>query len=303
MKNECNIIRDILPLYREKMVSADTSEFIEEHLKNCSECRKECDRMKEPKVMRSNADILPLTKLKQKLRTKRIKTIVFTAILVTALLVSAFAVMDAPEYFPYFSELVSITENADKSITITFDEIVTDYQCSSYSDTSEEGRHYYQIEAWTSLWDRWFSMRGAQSTTIQAEEHLPFSVYYVSNNGQENVCIYGQELAGDGGMISLPRLSPGYYLILAALFLGVMLVIWFAVKNKSNIKIWVERIILYPASYIIGHTVVLGFDFASYSFPRDFALIIFLSILIYCGLLLGHSIYRLRREIKEMSRY
>ena len=104
-------------------------------------------------------------------------------------------------------------------------------------------------------------------------------------------------------MISLPRLSPGYYLILAALFLGVMLVIWFAVKNKSNIKIWVERIILYPASYIIGHTVVLGFDFASYSFPRDFALIIFLSILIYCGLLLGHSIYRLRREIKEMSRY
>ena len=32
MKNECNIIKDILPLYAEKMVSEDTVDFIEEHL-------------------------------------------------------------------------------------------------------------------------------------------------------------------------------------------------------------------------------------------------------------------------------
>ena len=29
MKNECNIIKDILPLYAEKMVSEDTVDFIE----------------------------------------------------------------------------------------------------------------------------------------------------------------------------------------------------------------------------------------------------------------------------------
>ena len=32
MKNECSIIRDILPLYVENMVSEDTSEFVKEHL-------------------------------------------------------------------------------------------------------------------------------------------------------------------------------------------------------------------------------------------------------------------------------
>ena len=40
MKNECSIIRDILPLYVENMVSEDTSEFVKEHLENskCSFC-------------------------------------------------------------------------------------------------------------------------------------------------------------------------------------------------------------------------------------------------------------------------
>ena len=41
MRNECNIIRDILPLYADKMVSADTESFVEEHLIGCAECRAE----------------------------------------------------------------------------------------------------------------------------------------------------------------------------------------------------------------------------------------------------------------------
>ena len=46
MKNECNIIRDILPLYAEDMVSADTSAFVEQHLTKCAECRAELENLK-----------------------------------------------------------------------------------------------------------------------------------------------------------------------------------------------------------------------------------------------------------------
>lgn len=46
MKNECNIIRDILPLYVESMVSEETSEFVKEHLDNCPECAAELEAMK-----------------------------------------------------------------------------------------------------------------------------------------------------------------------------------------------------------------------------------------------------------------
>lgn len=46
MKNECSIIRDLLPLYAENMVSDDTAAFVAEHLKSCEACRKEYEQIK-----------------------------------------------------------------------------------------------------------------------------------------------------------------------------------------------------------------------------------------------------------------
>ena len=37
MKNNCNIIRDILPLYIENMISDDTRAFVDEHIAECAE--------------------------------------------------------------------------------------------------------------------------------------------------------------------------------------------------------------------------------------------------------------------------
>lgn len=48
MRNECNIIRDILPLYAEGMTCVDTNEYIQEHLSCCEECEQELARIREP---------------------------------------------------------------------------------------------------------------------------------------------------------------------------------------------------------------------------------------------------------------
>ncbi len=53
---------------------------------------------------------------------------------------------------------------------------------------------------------------------------------------------------------------------------------------------------MYPISYVSGHFIVLGFKTISYSMQRDFMLIVFLSVLIYCGLLLAHNIYKICKE-------
>lgn len=46
MKNECKIVRDVLPLYLEDMVSEETADFVKEHLAKCAECSAELDAMK-----------------------------------------------------------------------------------------------------------------------------------------------------------------------------------------------------------------------------------------------------------------
>ena len=45
MKNECYIVRDILPLYLEDMVSEETAAFIKEHLEHCPACAAELAAM------------------------------------------------------------------------------------------------------------------------------------------------------------------------------------------------------------------------------------------------------------------
>lgn len=48
MKNkDCNLVKDLLPNYIDKVTSSETNIFMEEHLKNCDECRKSFEKMSE----------------------------------------------------------------------------------------------------------------------------------------------------------------------------------------------------------------------------------------------------------------
>ena len=37
---DCNVIIDLLPLYKEEICSEETKELVEEHLSGCDSCRK-----------------------------------------------------------------------------------------------------------------------------------------------------------------------------------------------------------------------------------------------------------------------
>lgn len=305
MKNECGIIKDLLPLYAEGIAGDDTVEFVEKHLKTCEACRQEYELIKEPqaiepKAVQANTNAAPLLKLRRKMRTKKIQTVAVTALLVIALLVSAFSVLTSHDYLPYSEELITVTENADKTVNVTFNENVTNYHLEFYSDPEGGEQKYCHISAWSTLWDKWFSGEKAEPFTTNLAK-TPFAIYYDSNNGKEDVCIYGEPLDPNGGITSLPHLTLGYYFIIAAILFALLLAVRVIFRKKENIKVWIERIILYPVSYAIAHLIVVGFSFVTYSTTRDLPLIVFISFLLWCGLLLAHNIFKNRREIKEIS--
>lgn len=96
MRNECNIIRDILPLYLDGIVSGDTASFVEEHLENCAACRTALETMKVPTALETAAsapqtnDEAPLKAFaKQWNRKKRITISAFAAVLLLAVLLGS----------------------------------------------------------------------------------------------------------------------------------------------------------------------------------------------------------------------
>ena len=93
MKITCNIIEDLLPLYIDDMVSEDSRQLVEEHLKECAACRKMLDEMKKENQLRTvsgnakrNSDcrteIAPLKKIRRRIRRKRMISIILAAVLV-----------------------------------------------------------------------------------------------------------------------------------------------------------------------------------------------------------------------------
>ena len=80
MKDECSIVRDLLPLYAEKMVRPATASFVERHLAGCAGCRAELEKEKDP-PQPAETDTAPLRALRRKLRAWKVRTVLMTAFL------------------------------------------------------------------------------------------------------------------------------------------------------------------------------------------------------------------------------
>lgn len=95
MKITCNIIEDLLPLYVDEMVSEDSRQLVEEHLKTCPACRKMQEEMQRENHLSSTGtnsnpsranttEAEPLKKIRRRIRKKRITSVLLAVILVVA---------------------------------------------------------------------------------------------------------------------------------------------------------------------------------------------------------------------------
>lgn len=310
MKNECSIVCDLLPLYAEDMVSEDTAEFVKEHLGNCPTCRAELEKLRKPVQPVAaqhvpDIDAEPLKRLKKALLMEKVQAILCTAAVLLALMLSGLSFLTAPEYFAYSQELVTVTEGANGEATISFSSEITNYKLQRIADPADK-QTVYHLEVWTCAWDRMFSKPGAQDVTVKPENGHELLIYFTQfiNQSSSNsaVCIYGEIEPDSGGWMALPGLSMGYWLAINIVLLVILGVIWLNLRKKEKPRRLVERLILIPIAYMLGHLCVLGFHTLSYSEWRDAHMILAIGILFYCAMLLALSIFYSRKELRDMRR-
>ena len=74
MKMNCDIIRDLLPLYAEHITSEATNALVEEHLAECEACRAELEQMEQPVPVRPEAQPdAPLRRIRAALQRRSIR--------------------------------------------------------------------------------------------------------------------------------------------------------------------------------------------------------------------------------------
>ena len=74
MKTNCDIIRDLLPLYAEHITSEASNALVEEHLAECEACRAELEQMEQPVPVRPEAQPdAPLRRIRAALQRRSIR--------------------------------------------------------------------------------------------------------------------------------------------------------------------------------------------------------------------------------------
>ena len=331
MNKDCSIVQDLLPLYEEDMLREETKEFVDGHLVQCAACRAKLDALKAD-VKPAPVSAQPLRDLKRQLRRKKLTAVLLAVALALTLATAGFAYLTAPQYLPYDETEWMITRSpralADgsimsdgltdlsgiESISVNLLTPVSGTKVTSTQDP-DSGKTVYFITAWRTPLDTWCGTFDVSDTGDHAQREANAlldalgetesartlftldatnctAIYYSPNNGQDDVLLCGSR---DGGVISLPRLALGYYVLLS-LTLFITLGIAFLICRKKKAGKALGYLALATASYLAGHLLVKGLTTTSYQMQRDFSLIAFAAVLIYSAVLLALSLLQQKRE-------
>lgn len=219
MDKECSIVRDLLPLYAEDLVGAETAEFVAAHIAACPDCEKEYEAMKSgaPVPAEPQAEAAPLKSIKKVIIKKRVRAVILAVALAAALFVTAFAFLTTREYLSYEEAIISVVPGeGNMSADVTFSDCVTGYDYTfTYepeTDTSSSGMHGWvcRFEAWTTPWDRLFKHKASPATiarnTVDADENGSFSVIFLNDSDTEIITsAYGNivinSIDGEGNVV------------------------------------------------------------------------------------------------------
>ena len=102
-KISCNIIRDILPLYLDDVVSDDTKELVEEHLETCDACRTEADILGRNITLPTNrviklSDAEVVKKLKGRFLRKKVLVSILSVAAAIAVMIGIYAFITMKSY-------------------------------------------------------------------------------------------------------------------------------------------------------------------------------------------------------------
>lgn len=96
MDISCDIIKDVLPLYAEDMVSNATREMVDEHLCTCDDCTKELGALKKAQAVPVDVEVKSLKRVGDTIRRRRILTVAAAIMTLLTMVTTGFVFMLTP---------------------------------------------------------------------------------------------------------------------------------------------------------------------------------------------------------------
>lgn len=211
MNLPCYLVRDLLPLYHDKLCAPDTAKDVREHLNSCENCRAALATLEAPvETAIPDTEDLQRAQALQMLQRKLVRSRVLTAILsaLAVLLLLAVGLYGARAYFS--RQYVNADPAAlhvreeDGFLSLTADSGVK-ANCMSATVCEYGGRTVVVFSVYGSVWDGWFGsslpsggLDLVRNSEVKAAYYLPYedyrSLFDLSGIGTETLLTDSQEL-------------------------------------------------------------------------------------------------------------
>ena len=289
MKTECCLVKDLLPLYSENMVSDETAALVAEHLNECADCAAEAQRLRTPTEENApepaSDEAAPLRRVKKELKKRKIAAALLAAAIVFVAMFTIFSYLTRPNYVPYEESGVKVSVSEDGAMSVSFSEEATSCRIDTFRDP-DDGTPAIEIEAWSSVWDRILGKK-AGTVLLPAPENGEIArVLYCDCAKQGDLIpIFGGEWK-NGGAVVLPRLFLGPFFLIALALAAAAGLARFLLRKKGKAARIAEYVLFAPLSYLAAH-LILGAPFVTYAAGREFVMICIAAAGVYLALAAG----------------
>lgn len=280
--NNCNIIKDLLPLYKEDLLSQESKTFVEEHLKTCPEC----ENLLKEEIEIENTETKPLDFVEKRIKKEtRYFTLAIIALL-GSILIFIISYLNTPRHIEYEKGLYRVYRG-DDIYTVEFSDKVSGLD---YTDTEDA----IYLDAYSTKYDEIFNKRRLRKSLTFHKDNFK-TVLYQNHDSMPNMVIG----SGEVRQTLLPRLFLGFYARLSIIgFVGLGLLIFLIEKiKKKSISLLIKTLLIgAPLSLFLAIIAIKGLNTPTYYPMTDFKYIAFLALGIYLFLIfLG-----IAREQKRM---
>jgi len=253
---------------------------VEEHVESCESCKTEFENMQRTDNFPIDNNGSPLKKIKSSLHRNKMIAIALSVLIALTFVFIIIGQITSPEYFQYKENMVSVTSFENGNVALRFGSEVSGYDLS-YRLSEDKLGYVYEIATWDSIWNRLTGKQIETEIILNPDEEIIKSVYYYSNDGTEDILIYGEDLTPGGGIITLPRLFLAAYLMIAVIIIILGAIVMIVLRKKEKGRIITLYITLLPVAYILGHITAMGFKTVSYSPVHDLFTILLVMTPIY----------------------
>lgn len=267
MRIPCAMIRDLLPLYAEKMVESETEALVKEHLEACPDCRQRLSEltMEAPKSVNTAS---PLLSLKKTILKRRWFTALAAALCVFIVVYTWFFHAGAMHPAAWTDGLVTVTgieerpfsdvhaqdDTGDEAHAETLPVLVLQVDgriTGSHTSKREEadGTETVLLQGWTSNADS----NLAKDVSEILLSPVPDRVIYADS--QQQKLLWGTPLSDENKSLSSSAFDSA--LIIALVLASLSGIVWLLLRRHSSS--WIPRQVFFaPVSFLAARLLTQG---------------------------------------------